>query len=128
VTESSDFDTDCYDDDGRIVFEVAQFGYLNQNDEWVLRPKLDPVPRYTTNLEDILHLRVLLFGSSRKLRIEEVESEWGIAYSVTLVVADGKVVASCVGDVLSLAIVEVLLLALLSDWTPEYSFYQITKE
>lgn len=128
VSESHEFDTDYYDDEGRLVFEVAQFGYLNEVGEFVARPLLTPIPAYTRVIEDALSFKSSAFGSYLTFELSEVEGEWGSDYVVRLLDRDLAAVADYRSDTVAIAIVGAVLAALLGGWTHDLSSFRVSGE
>lgn len=125
VSETPEVGTTYFDDDGNLASDIAQFGYLDQNGEFVKRPVLDPIPDYTRDIGDALEFKWRVFQSYLKLQITEIDGEWGNEYRAVLLNASDEAVHAYQADTLPHAIIGASLGALLSGWTHDRASYDI---
>ncbi|AWC25279.1 hypothetical protein CO731_04774 [Aminobacter sp. MSH1] len=125
VSETPEVGTTYFDDDGNLASDVAQFGYLDQNGEFIKRPVLDPIPDFTRNIGGALELKWRVFQSYLKLRITEADGDWGNEYRVELLTVSEEAVHAYQADSLPHAIIGAVLGTLLSGWTHDLASYEI---
>jgi hypothetical protein len=116
VSEIHEFDSGMLDENGIVQEATTVCGEYDANGGFVALPKLQPIPRYTTEVDQAISFKYSLIGQGERLLIiEEFEVEDAIMdpqlFRAKIVDAKGGVLSSAVTDTVATAIV----LAVLND-------------
>ena len=125
ASETPEVETDYFDEDGKLVFDIGRYGYIGKDGEFVISPRLEPVPCFTRIVDEAMLLKSMVFQSYLRLHIEEVEGEWCSDYRVSLLTESGKAVHAHQADTLPHAIVGAVLGALLCGWTHALATHEV---
>lgn len=116
VEEKTEFETDCFDDDGRLVSAVLQSGYQTADGAFVLKPELIVVPRYIFDAQKAFTFKGYFCGDRLGARIVEVEGDLLTEFDVTLVDCEGREIGMSRHFLLGGAVVGATLDALIKGW------------
>lgn len=116
VEEKAEFETDCFDDGGRLVSAAGPTGYQTEDGTFVLKPELFVVPRYISDAEKAFTFKGQFCGGSLQARITEVEGGMLSEFLVTLVDGEGRNVGISRHFLLGAAVVGATLDALIKGW------------
>ncbi|MER8983701.1 hypothetical protein NKK48_29140 [Mesorhizobium sp. C386A] len=125
ASETSTMEVDCEDENGRIEFVVGSYGYTSDDGSFVEHPRLDPIPNYTTTIEDAIQFKSSIFLSHLHMTITEVDGEWGTDYRVALFSPAGEAVHKYQSDTLPHAIIGAVLGAMSDGWTYPLASYKL---